>query len=131
MRADRVRRALVPCAVLLPLAIAVLFAGMLMPGAAGAAADERPSPRPARQEGGNVVVKFGESVRVAEDQVVETVVVFGGNATIAGTVTDEVASTVVAAVSGAVGRIPESGSLGGSDDSSDSDDLFHDMSPDI
>jgi hypothetical protein len=90
MRADRVRRALVPCATLLLLAIAVPFAGMLMPGAAGAAAEERPSPRPARQEGGNVVVKFGESVRVAEDQVVETVVVFGGNATIAGTVTDEV-----------------------------------------
>ncbi len=91
MRTDHLRRIIIPSAILVLLAVTFLFAGLLVPGVSTAANnDNQSTPREVQVESGNVIVKFGESAYVRANQRVESVVVFGGNATVAGTVTHSI-----------------------------------------
>ena len=90
MNTERMRRVLVPSLALLILAVALLIAGSAMTSVANAAPQDRSARVAAAVQTRDAIIEFGDPVRIAENERVETVVSFGGDVTVAGTVTETV-----------------------------------------
>jgi hypothetical protein len=114
MRTDSIRRVLIPSAALLLLAIALMLAGLGLTGAAQAAPTVKPSQAAVTIQTRDMIVEFGDPVDIAANERVEAVVSFGGDVTVAGTVT----STIVA-FGGDVRLLPTASVGGGLTDSQD------------
>ncbi len=92
MSINRMRRVLAPCIALLALAVALVVMGMVVAGAAAAASHDDPSPGGVTIQTRDAILEFGDPVRVALDERVGSVVSFGGDVTVAGTVTHTIVS---------------------------------------
>ena len=92
MSIDRMRRVLTPCIALLALAVALVIVGMAVAGSAAAASDDDASPGGVTIQSRDAILEFGDPVRVALDERVGSVVSFGGDVTVAGTVTHTIVS---------------------------------------
>ncbi len=93
MRTEYMRRVLLPSAALLVLALALMLAGLgLTAGAAQAAPAAKATPGAVAVQTRDVILEFGDPVTIPANERVEAVVSFGGDVTVAGTVT----STIVA-----------------------------------
>ena len=90
MNTHRMRRVLVPSLALLVLAVALLIAGSAMTSVANAAPQDRSARVAAAVQTRDAIIEFGDPVRIAENERVQTVVSFGGDVTVAGTVTETV-----------------------------------------
>lgn len=87
MRTDRVRRAVAPTIVLLALAVALMIIGMAATGAAQAASHDKAPRGAVSVQTRDAIIEFGDPVRIAVDERVGSVISFGGDVTVAGTVT--------------------------------------------
>ena len=90
MNTDRMRRVLVPSLALLVLAVALMIAGSAMTSVAKAAPQDRSARVGAAVQTRDAIIEFGDPVRIAVNERVQTVVSFGGDVTVAGTVTQAV-----------------------------------------
>ncbi len=92
MSINRMRRLLTPCIALLALAVALVIMGMAVAGPAAAASSDDASPGGVTIQTRDAILEFGDPVRVALDERVGSVVSFGGDVTVAGTVTRTIVS---------------------------------------
>ncbi len=90
MSIDRMRRVLVPGIAVLALAVALVILGMAMSDGARATPQGTTPPSIFAVQVRDPLLVFGDPVRIAEDERVESVVAFGGDVTVAGTVTRSV-----------------------------------------
>ena len=90
MSIDRMRRVLVPSIAVLVLAVALVILGMAMSDGARAAPQGTTAPSIFAVQVRDPLLVFGDPVRIAEDERVESIVAFGGDVTVAGTVTRSV-----------------------------------------
>lgn len=90
MNTDRMRRVLVPSPALLVLAVALMIAGSAMTSVARAAPQDSSARVGATVQTRDAIIEFGDPVRIAVNERVQTVVSFGGDVTVAGTVTQTV-----------------------------------------
>jgi len=90
MNTERMRRVLVPSLALLVLAVTLMIAGLAVTSVAKAAPQERGSRAAASVQTRDAIIEFGDPVQIAVNERVQTVVSFGGDVTVAGTVTQTV-----------------------------------------
>ena len=113
MNTDRMKRVLVPSIALLVLVVALMIAGSAVTSVAEAAPQDGRTRVAATVQTRDAIIEFGDPVRIAENERVQTVVSFGGDVTVAGTVTE-----TVVAFGGDV-RILPTAKVGGAQSSSD------------
>jgi hypothetical protein len=90
MSTDRMKRVLVPSLALLVLAVALMIAGSAMTSVAKAAPQDSGARVGAAIQTRDAIIEFGDPVSIAGNERVQTVVSFGGDVTVAGTVTQTV-----------------------------------------
>ncbi|HET6496079.1 MAG TPA: hypothetical protein VFH61_12035 [Thermoleophilia bacterium] len=90
MNTDRMRRVLVPSIALLVLVVGLMIAGSAVTSVAKAAPQDGGARVAATVQTRDAIIEFGDPVRIAENERVQTVVSFGGDVTVAGTVTETV-----------------------------------------
>lgn len=90
MYTERLKRILIPSIALLALTVALVITGLAATGIAGAGPRDGVSRTAVTVQTADAIVEFGDPVQIAKDERVESVVAFGGDVTVAGTVTHSV-----------------------------------------